>query len=246
MMVIFNLMMMMILDIMIVVMVSYFMMMMIIFNFMMLIGIWFHDDYDDIYSIYIQFYDDDHDCRKLSVRLSGSEGYLICRRLNQKNRREERKAWILKFIWFLQPYSGYFIHIFDLFRYLTLATLFRYMWWIWNVLPFSFFIMVSLILFCLWFLHKIGQRTCFSHFFQITTLLENEKIFHHSQKNDKDFCTKFSIRPVFPSSSFRKQLLAIRLFLSSALPGRKRVGGEGGRGGALGKKGNFSSLNCIM
>ena len=51
-MVIFNLMMMMILDIMIVVMVSYFMMMMIIFNFMMLIGIWFHDDYDNIYSIF--------------------------------------------------------------------------------------------------------------------------------------------------------------------------------------------------
>ena len=98
-------------------------------------------------------------------------------------------------------------------------------------LPLWFFIMVSLILPCLWFLHNICQRTCFSQFFQKNNSSGKREDFSSFSKNEKDFCTKFSIRPVFPSSSFRKQLLAIRLFLSSELPGRE---GEDRR--HLGKK----------
>ena len=56
--------------------------------------IWFNSiDFD----ICIDF-DDDDDCEKLFASLSGAEGYLICRRLNQKNLRRERRGRILKFI----------------------------------------------------------------------------------------------------------------------------------------------------
>ena len=53
------------------------------------------------------------------------------------------------------------------------------------------------------------------------------------------FCTKLStIRRVFPSSSFRKQLLAIRFFLSSELPGR----GEADRR-YLGKNSSWAQIH---
>ena len=139
MMVIFNLMMMMILDIMIVVMVSYFMMMMIIFNFMMLIGIWFHDDYDNIYSI-LWWWSWLQKTFCQALRLGGI--FNLPQIESEEPERGEKslnsQIYLIFATLFRLLYSHiWFIQIFDIDNFIQ-----RYMWWICNVLPFSFFITV--------------------------------------------------------------------------------------------------------